>query len=93
MQHQTTIINFTAGNDFRISLIVNLDGGYRYNAAIFKDENTNTIWIKMGCHTRTIKQWEDNFWNNDDEFPNNKSKASNDRLATYHKLLKIAEII
>jgi len=37
----------------------------------------------MGCFIRTRKEWEDNFWNNDKEFPNDNSKTSNDRLLAF----------
>ena len=37
----------------------------------------------MGCYLRTRAEWKTNFWNNPKEFPNDNSKASNDRLLAF----------
>ena len=40
--------------------------------------------LKMGCKELTIEEWEENFWNNDKEFPNDGNAKSNMRLAAYN---------
>lgn len=40
----------------------------------------NEEYIKMGCHCRTVEEWENDFWNNNDEFPNDNSLKSNSRI-------------
>ena len=40
-------------------------------------------YVVMGCFTRTVKEWDNDFWNNDDEFPNNKSTDSELRKFAY----------
>jgi len=40
-------------------------------------------WIQMGCHLRTREDWEKDFWNNPQEFPNNGDKASAKRLLAF----------
>jgi hypothetical protein len=42
--------------------------GYRYN---------NELRVRLGCHERTIAEWDSNFWNNDDEFPEDSPKGKN----------------
>jgi hypothetical protein len=48
--------------------------------------------IKMGCYDRSLKEWEDNFWNNDNEFPNNNSLKSNLRLMAFETAKKWLEL-
>ena len=58
------------------------DNLYKYDVEIgitTKDE----VIIKMGCFTRSLEEWEDNFWNNDNEFPNDNSTGSNKRLKAF----------
>lgn len=38
----------------------------------------------MGCHWRSLAEWEADFWNNPKEFPNDGSAKSNMRLAAYN---------
>ena len=54
-------------------------GLYTYVVVPYITE-TGVKRIKMGCHNRTLKEWEDNFWNNNREFPNDNSLKSNLRL-------------
>jgi len=37
----------------------------------------------MGCYIRTRKEWEEDFWNNLGEFPNDNSKKSKDRVFAF----------
>jgi hypothetical protein len=47
----------------------------------------------MGCFTRKLSEWESNFWNNDNEFPNDGSEKSNLRLFAFETAKKWFEII
>ena len=37
----------------------------------------------MGCSLRTVEEWDANFWNNNEEFPNDGSEKSKLRLFAY----------
>ena len=39
---------------------------YKYDSAII--ETKHPIYIRMGCFTRTVNEWREDFWNNDREF-------------------------
>ena len=53
----------------------------------------NIKWVKMGCYLRTVEDWDKDFWNNNNEFPNNGSEKSNMRLFAYETAKKWFEII
>ena len=38
----------------------------------------------MGCYNRSLEEWEENFWNNNEEFSNNGSMKSNLRLMAFN---------
>jgi len=40
--------------------------------------------VKMGCHDRSVKEWDANFWNNENEFPNDGSVKSELRVIAYN---------
>lgn len=40
-------------------------------------------YVKLGCHLRSVDDWDSDFWNNDKEFPNNGDQVSKDRLFTF----------
>jgi len=40
-------------------------------------------FIRLGCFTRSVEEWNNDFWNNDDEFPNDGSMKSELRLLAY----------
>ena len=40
--------------------------------------------IKMGCYDRSLSEWEDDFWNNPNEFPNDGSQKSQLRLMAFN---------
>ena len=44
----------------------------------------------MGCYPRTIAEWDDDFWNNNSEFPE-KSEQGAIRLMAYQIAKSIAE--
>ena len=51
---------------------------YRNYGYMYNDE----LRIRLGCHDRTITEWDRDFWNNDKEFPEN-SEAGQNRLRIY----------
>lgn len=48
--------------------------------------------IKIGCFDRTLKEWDDDFWNNDGDYPNDNSESSNLRLMAFETAKKWIEI-
>lgn len=54
---------------------------YKYAVGAYCSGNVE--YIQLGCYMRTRKEWEDNFWNNEKEFPNDNSEASNQRLNAF----------
>ena len=56
---------------------------YKYQVwAIIAEDNSE--WIRLGCFFRKREEWNENFWNNDKEFPNDNSEDSNMRLAAFN---------
>jgi len=56
---------------------------YKYQVwAIIAEDDSE--WIRLGCFFRKREEWNENFWNNDEEFPNDNSEASNMRLAAFN---------
>ena len=53
---------------------------------------TDEVMIKMGCHDRSLLEWEENFWNNPLEFPNNGDINSKERLLAYETAKKWLEL-
>lgn len=47
----------------------------------------------MGCHDRTLAEWEADFWNNTSEFPNDGSLKSNSRVMAYNTAKAWFELI
>ena len=45
---------------------------------------TNEHRVKMGCHDRSVTEWDADFWNNNNEFPNDGSFKSKQRLLAYN---------
>jgi hypothetical protein len=66
-------------------------GIYRYIVIpyILKDGEPR---VKMGCHDRSVVDWDTDFWNNNDEFPNNGSIKSNLRVIAYDTAKKWIEL-
>ena len=44
-------------------------------------------YIRMGCFSRTVAEWEANFWNNPSEFPNKGDMPSKLRWMAYQTAL------
>jgi len=49
--------------------------------------------VKMGCYDRLLSEWESDFWNNNNEFPNNGSLDSELRVMAFEVAKKWFEII
>ena len=49
--------------------------------------------IQLGCFTRTRKEWENDFWNNEKEFPNDNSDNSNARLRAFKMCCNFLDLI
>lgn len=62
------------------------NGIYKYPAMPIIAED-GTQWIKLGCFTRSVGDWEADFWNNPEEFPNDGDSASKDRWSAYQTCL------
>ena len=73
--------------------VVHMPSAYRYNAFMYFNETDNKWWVQLGCHLRTIEEWDADFWNNPSEFPNNGSEKSNDRLRVYTALKTMSETL
>ena len=48
---------------------VTIKGLYKYPVGTYYDFNRNEILIRMGCFHRTIEEWDNDFYNNDKNFP------------------------
>jgi acetyltransferase-like isoleucine patch superfamily enzyme len=69
-----------------INKITHLMNEYKYHVSGFKIDGE--IIIQMGCFTRLLKEWEDDFWNNPDEFKEG-TPEGNDRLRAFNKIKTI----
>jgi len=49
--------------------------------------------IKMGCFDRSLQEWIEDFWNNDNEFPNDGSEKSQMRLMAFETAKRWFEIV
>ena len=65
---------------------------YKYSCGAWVDSRRGEI-IQLGCFTRTRKEWDSNFWNNDDEFPNDGSEKSNARLRAFKMCCNFLDLI
>ena len=76
----------------KIKKAIAFSGLYKYIVIPFVSEDGEK-YVKMGCHIRTIEEWEKDFWNNNKEFPNDGSEKSNLRLFAYETAKKWFDII
>jgi len=68
---------------YKIKVAAVFTGLYAYVVIPYITEE-NDQRVKMGCHDRSVTEWDSDFWNNDREFPNNNSLKSNLRLMAYN---------
>jgi len=89
--HGANLHGANLGDNITIEKAIFLIGIYYYNcAAIITQDNKH--YIKLGCYTREVKDWENDFWNNNSEFPNNNSIKSNLRKLAFETCKKWIEI-
>ena len=69
-----------SGNKIKTAIV--FTGLYDYVVIPYITEE-NIKRVKMGCYDRSLEEWESDFWNNDNEFPNNGSVKSNLRLMAF----------
>jgi hypothetical protein len=78
----TTGDRFTAGDGLDVIKCFSGNGMYKYHSGAIITK-TGEKWIILGCFCRKLGDWEKEFWNNDKEFPNDGSEASENRLKAY----------
>jgi len=61
---------------------------YKYRSSMIVTEKE--VIIQMGCFTRTEKEWREDFWNNDSEFPKD-SEQGKERLQAFNKMMKLLD--
>jgi hypothetical protein len=76
----------------RIKTATVFTGLYDYIVIPYITE-ANEPRIKMGCYDRNLQEWEEDFWNNNIEFPNDNSPKSNQRLFAFETAKKWLELI
>jgi len=79
-------------NDIPFIRLKFINGLYNYSVACILAKN-GTKYIKMGCYLRTLAEWENDFWNNNNEFPNDDSEKSNMRKFAFECAKKWFETI
>ena len=67
---------------FKIKAAAVFTGLYTYVVMPYITDE-NEMRVKMGCHDRSVKEWDENFWNNNREFPNDGSFKSGQRLLAF----------
>ena len=77
--------------DIKILKTTVFTGLYTYNAMPIISED-NKHYIKLGCYTRLVEEWENDFWNNESEFPNDNSLKSQYRVMAYEVCKKWLEL-
>ena len=68
-----------------------INGLYKYLAMPIIAEDGKQ-YIGLGCHLRSVDDWENNFWNNPNEFPNDNSIKSQLRVLAFETAKKWLEI-
>ena len=79
------------GESIKIKTAAVFTGLYKYVVIPFISED-DIKYVKMGCFTRKLSDWESDFWNNDNEFPNDGSEKSNMRLFAFEVAKKWFEL-
>ncbi len=67
----------------RIKKAAVFTGLYTYTVIPYITEQ-NEKRIRMGCYDRNLQEWEADFWNNPNEFPNDGSQKSQMRLMAFN---------
>ena len=66
-------------------------GLYKYIAMPIITQD-NKHYIRLGCYTRLVSDWQNDFWNNSNEFPNNGDLDSKYRLMAFEFCKKWIEL-
>jgi len=66
--------------------IVHLKDEYKYHVSAYRIDGQ--IIIQLGCYTRTLDEWENDFWNNDFEFKKGTPEGEQ-RLIAFNKMKEI----
>jgi len=66
-------------NGIEIKFLWSLGKLYTYNVIVAISVD-NVLYVGMGCHFRTAKDWQEDFWNNLSEFPNDGSIKTQERV-------------
>jgi len=70
------------GEKITIKTTAVFSGLYKYvTIPIIAEDGTQ--WIKMGCYTRKLSDWDADFWNNPNEFTNHESEESKFRVFAF----------
>ena len=77
---------------YKIKTAVVFSGLYTYVVIPYITEE-NESRIKMGCYDRSLKEWEEDFWNNPNEFPNDGSQKSLMRLIAFETAKKWFDVV
>lgn len=75
----------------KIKTAIVFSGLYEYVTIPFISESGEK-WIKLGCYTRKLEEWEKDFWNNPNEFPDNGSEKSKLRLFAFETAKRWLEL-
>jgi hypothetical protein len=73
--------------DIKISKSQVFTGLYKYVAIPIIAEDGKK-YIRLGCFCRLVSEWKKDFWNNDNEFPNNGSIESESRKLAFKTCLE-----
>jgi hypothetical protein len=68
-----------------------ITGLYKYLSMPIVAED-GKYYIKLGCHLRSVEEWENDFWNNNNEFPDDGSIKSHLRVLAFETAKKWLEI-
>ena len=66
-------------------------GLYKYIAMPIITQD-NKHYVRLGCYTRLLSDWQNDFWNNSNEFPNNGDLDSKYRLMAFEFCKKWIEL-
>jgi len=66
-------------------------GLYKYICMPIISED-DKLYIRLGCYTRLLSEWESDFWNNPSEFPNDGNIESQYRIMAFETCKKWLEL-
>ena len=78
-------------NGIKVKKISFFIGLYKYDCASIISEDDKQ-YIRLGCFTRLVSEWDADFWNNEKEFPNDGSLNSQYRVIAFEFCKKWIEL-